>query len=120
MKESKKGIGLKYAWAGLITTLKYERNVRIHLFAAIIVLIFSLLLKINRFEWLFIILAISLVLISELINSVIERLIDYLKPERNIHAKEIKDISAGVVLLATFTAVIIGIIIFLPKIVELL
>lgn len=120
MKDNKKLIGFKYAWAGLVTALKEETNIRIHIFAAIIVSVVSLLLQINRIEWLFIIIAISIVIITELINSVFERMIDYIKPEINIHAKEIKDISASFVLLATLTAIIIGLIIFLPKIIELL
>lgn len=118
LKESNKGIGFKYAWAGLIVAFKQEINFRIHLFFTIIVLVLGILLQINKLEWLFIILSIALVIITELINSVVERLIDYLKPEKNQQAKEIKDISAGFVLIAAVIAITIGIIIFLPKIIE--
>ncbi len=118
MKESKKGIGLKYAWAGLIVAFKQEKNFKIHLAFSMVVLLFSLFLQINKYEWLFVIIAIALVIITELINSVVERLIDYLKPEKNLLAKEIKDMSAGFVLIAVIIAIIIGTIIFLPKIIE--
>ena len=116
MKENKQGIGLKYAFEGLIIAFKQERNFRIHLFMAILVIIVSLFLQINMHEWLFVLFAISFVIITELINSVIERLIDYLKPENNINAKEIKDISAGFVLIAVVNAIFVGLIIFMPKI----
>lgn len=116
MKENKQGIGLKYAFEGLIIACKQEMNFRIHLFMTVIVIIVSLFLQINMYEWLFVLFAISFVIITELINSVIERLIDYLKPENNVNAKEIKDISAGFVLIAVINAIIVGLIIFLPKI----
>lgn len=116
MKENKQGIGLKYAFAGLVIAFKQERNFRIHLFMTVIVIIVSLFLQINMCEWLFVLFAISLVIITELINSVIERLIDYLKPENNVNAKEIKDISASFVLIAVINAILVGLIIFMPKI----
>lgn len=116
MKENKKGIGLKYAWTGLIIAFKQEINFRIHLVFTVIVLLFSFILQIKKIEWLFVIFAIAIVIISELINSVVERLIDYLKPETHIQAKEIKDISASFVLIAVIIAGVTGLIIFLPKI----
>jgi len=116
LKENKQGIGLKYAFAGLVIAFKQERNFRIHLFMTVIVIIVSLFLQINMCEWLFVLFAISLVIITELINSVIERLIDYLKPENNVNAKEIKDISASFVLIAVINAILVGLIIFMPKI----
>ena len=120
MKESKNGIGFKYAWAGLITAFKTEKNFRIHLMIGLFILIVSYLLKINKYEWLIIFMSITFVIITELINSIIERLIDYIKPEENINAKEIKDMSAGFVLIAALFAIIMGSIIFLPKIIEIL
>ena len=59
---------------------------------------------------------IQAVLITELINSLIERVIDYIKPELHPKAKIIKDISAAVVLVAAITSIIVGLIIFIPKI----
>src|SRR5690625_8026346 len=116
MKENKQGIRLKYYLECLIIAFKQTRNFRIHLFIAILVIIVSLFLQINMYEWLFVLFAISFVIITELINSVTERLIDYLKPENNINAKEIKDISAGFVLIAVVNAIFVGLIIFIPKI----
>lgn len=110
-------IGLKYAISGLKTAYSSENNFKIHLIFTLFIILFSLFLGLEKVEWLFVLLAISLVLITELINSVIERLVDYLKPEIAWQAKEIKDISAGFVLIAAIFAAIIGFIIFIPKII---
>lgn len=109
-------IGLRHALIGLKTAFLKERNFRIHLFFTVIVLFLSCVLGLNKFEWIVILLVISLVLVTELLNSVIERLIDYFKPEYTWQAKEIKDISAGFVLITAIFAVLIGLIIFIPKI----
>ncbi|MEI3606845.1 diacylglycerol kinase family protein [Pseudogracilibacillus sp. SE30717A] len=117
MKDKRKnGIGMKFALNGLKEAFLRERNFRIHLYIALIIVIISFYFKLSNIEWMFIISMISLVLLSELINSLIERLIDYLKPEIHPQAKIIKDISAAVVLISAITSVVIGFIIFIPKI----
>lgn len=115
MTEHKSGIGLKYAFHGLLTIIKEERNFRIHLVIALFVILISFVLRLTKIEWIVIIITIHFVLLMELINSVVERMIDYLKPEIHPQAKKIKDISASVVLIASFMSIIIGLIIFLPK-----
>lgn len=115
MKESKKGIGLKYALQGILLAYTHERNFRIHIIISLLVIGGSFLLKLTRFEWLFVLLSIVLVLMTELINSNIERIIDYIKPEYHPQAKIIKDIAAGTVFIAALFAVIVGCIIFIPK-----
>lgn len=118
MKEHrKKGIGLRHALNGLKELWIRERNFKIHIFSAILAIIFGFLLQISKYEWLIVIIAIQSVIITEAINSVIERIIDYVKPEISDEAKIIKDISAAFVLIAAISAIIIGIIIFLPKII---
>lgn len=109
-------IGFNHAINGILVTVKTERNLRIHLVIALIVIITGFVFNLSQLEWLFIIVAIASVIVTELINSIIERLIDYLKPEINLQAKEIKDMSAGIVLFTCFISVIIGLVIFLPKI----
>lgn len=116
----KKGIGLKFALNGLKEVFLQEKNFRIHTFSAFLVLVFSFLFRLNSYEWLFILLAIQLVFVTELINSVIERIIDYIKPEIHPMAKVIKDMAAGTVLVSACFAVIIGLIVFLPKLSKLL
>lgn len=116
-KNNKKSIGFAYAWNGLVELIKSEKNFKIHFIVTIIILILSLILKLTAIEWTIILLTIGSVLIAETFNTVIERIIDYVKPDIHPIAKHIKDISAGGVLIAAFISVIIGIIIYLPKII---
>jgi len=119
LKENrKKGIGFNFALNGLKEAMIRERNFRIHLCVAVIVLCISFYFKLTPSEWMFVLLAIYLVLMAELLNSLCERIIDYIKPEYHINAKIIKDMAAGVVLLTAIVSVIIGFIIFLPKIIQ--
>lgn len=96
--------------------MKTERNFKIHVVIAIVVIISGIYLQITRVEWSIIVLVIGFVLAAEMLNSTIEKLIDYLKPDIHPVAKIIKDMAAGGVLLAAITAVIIGLIVFIPKI----
>lgn len=118
--KGKKGfIGFSYAWNGLKIIIK-ERNFQIHLIATLLVIGAGLSLKLNVTEWAIVILVIGMVLISEMFNSVIEQTIDHVKPEVHPTAKLIKDMSAGAVLVASIIAIIIGVLIFLPKIAHIL
>ncbi len=112
----KRGIGLEFALNGLKEAFIRERNFRIHLFIATIVIIIGFYFRLEWIEWIFIIIMIQTVLITELINSLMERIIDYIKPELHPKAKIIKDISAAAVLVAAITSIIVGLIIFIPKI----
>ncbi len=109
---------VKYAISGLIKAFRDEQNLKIQSIFAIFAIIFGFLLQIGKFEWLVVILTIGMVLLMELINSAIERLTDMLKPRLDPYSKEIKDIMAGAVMLASIMAVIAGVIIFVPKIFE--
>jgi len=110
----------KYAFSGLRFFIKCTPNSWIHLATAIGVIIMSFLFKLNFYEWLFVILAIISVFVAEAFNTAIEKITDYIIPEKNEHAKIIKDIAAGAVLLCAIGAIIIGIIIFLPKFLNLI
>lgn len=116
MLDEKKGIGLRHAIAGLKTVFKNERNFRIHLLAFLLVLIFSVAFRLTFLEWCIIFIVSFMVLIIEIINSVIELMIDYLNPVIHPTAKKIKDMSASAVLLTTVCSIVIGSIIFVPKI----
>lgn len=119
MNDKKWGIGLSFALNGLKTIIFSERNFKIHLFATLVVIILSAYFQLTRLEWAIILIVIAFVLISEIINSVIESLIDYVKPEIHPQAKIIKDMMAGAVLLTAILSLIIGILIFAPKIISL-
>lgn len=105
-----------YAIEGLIYSVKSERNIKIHLIAAILVLILSKAMKLNKYEFLFVIVAIGMVIISELFNTSIEKSIDASFDEYNPLIKIAKDVAAGAVLFAAVIALIIGITVFYDKI----
>lgn len=112
--------GFRYAFNGLKILIKEEHNARIHIFAACFVLIAGLILKISRAEWMAIIFCIGLVIALELVNSAIENTADLISMERNETIKKIKDLSAGAVLIAAIASAVIGLIIFAPKVFNLL
>lgn len=107
----------KYAFSGLLTSFKSERNMKIHVFIMILVIIAGIILDISLMEWILCIILFGAVISSELMNTAIENLVDIVMPYRNEKAKIIKDIAASAVLVWAIVAVIIGIIIFIPKIV---
>lgn len=109
----------KYAFNGLRILIKEEHNARIHLFVTIGVLIAGLFFKISINEWIAIIFSVGLVFCLEIINSSIENIADFISPERHEMIKKIKDLSASGVLISALTALIIGLIIFIPKILKL-
>lgn len=105
----------KYAFEGLGGLWK-ESNFKIHLFVSMITLIAGFAMDISRFEWIAVLLCIFSMLAMEGINTAIERLCDFVSPDIHPKIKKIKDISAAAVLLVAIASVIIGLIIFLPKI----
>jgi len=107
---------LKYAWKGISLVFKTEQNFKIQAIIAAIVIIASFYFKIKPWEAVAIVLTIILVLVLELINTTFERMIDIVVPRMHSFVKDIKDIMAAMVLLASIAAVIIGILIFFPYI----
>ncbi|MYL46612.1 diacylglycerol kinase [Virgibacillus halodenitrificans] len=114
--KGKRSVGFTFAWNGLKEVTRTERNFRIHLFITALVLTIGFLVELNWLEWCIVIFAIGLVLVTEVTNSAIEKMIDYLNPAIHPSAKIIKDMAAGAVLIAAIIAALIGLIIFLPKI----
>jgi len=108
-----------HALNGLKIVGQEEHNFRIHLVVAILVIILSCLLRISRYEWLAIILSIGFVLVCELLNTTIEHLADFICREKNPSIKKIKDIAAAAVLLSSLMALLIGLIIFTPKLLSM-
>lgn len=104
-----------YAFQGLFTALKKEPNMRIHFFFAISALLTGAFLHITRIEWILLAFTIVLVIILELINTMLEALVDLVSPEMKPAAKVAKDVSAAVVLVAAIFSVIVGILLFGPR-----
>ncbi|WP_028783250.1 diacylglycerol kinase family protein [Thalassobacillus devorans] len=116
----KRGIGFRYAWRGIMIVAKTERNMKFHLTAAVLVLILSWLLQLTPVEWAVILLIIALILTLEMINTSIEKAMDHLAPDIHPAVGAIKDIAAGAVLVASVFSVIIGLVVFLPKLISFL
>lgn len=107
------GRSLTYAFKGLKYLLS-ENNARIHLWAAIWAIGLGIYLSIKPTEWLFVALAIVLVLMAEAFNTAIERLTDLASPQRHPLAGQAKDLSAAAVLLAAMFALVVAGLVFLP------
>ena len=103
----------KYASKGIKVVFKTERNFRIQCAIAILVILFGLYRQLGKTDWLVLLITIALVLSLEIMNSSVERLVDILAPRTHNFAKDIKDLLAAMVFLASFFAFIIGLIIFL-------
>ena len=110
----------KYAFQGIKQSYKGEQNLKIHTFIAILVIVFAFFLKISFFEWVIVLVLIGLVLMAEFFNTAIEYTVDVASPKIHPLAKAAKDTaSAGVLVIAIISA-IIGLLIFVPKIIEYL
>jgi undecaprenol kinase len=110
---------LKHAIDGLSYAAAHERNFRIELFFGLLVFGCIFLFKVKSWEAIVLILMIMWVLIAELINTVLERIVDILKPRIHPYARLIKDLMAGAVLISALVAVAVGIIIFYPYLREM-
>lgn len=110
-----------HALFGIKTVMQEERNMKYHVSFSVLAVLMSFLFKISIIEWGFIIFSIFLVLITEIMNTCFENLVD-LVTDYKYHelAKKVKDMAAGAVLLTALSACIIGAIIFLPKIWQLI
>lgn len=109
-----------YAIDGVKTLFRTQANARIHLLAAVLVISAGLFFGLSSTEWCVLILMIALVISLEGVNTAIEFLTDLASPEIHPLAKAAKDVAAGAVLLSTMAAVLIGCIIFIPKVCEFL
>ncbi|MGI6224628.1 MAG: diacylglycerol kinase family protein [Peptococcales bacterium] len=105
-----------HAWHGIIYCIKDEKHMRIHLFFAVLAISLSLYFRIPVNEWLMVIFSITLVITLEMLNTALERTIDMFIKELHPLAKIAKDVAAGAVLVAALNALIIGAVVFLPKI----
>lgn len=126
MKESehfsfkKRLLSFRFAFNGIFNLIKNEHNARIHVVALVLVILLGIILEISSSEWIAITIVSGLVVITELLNTAIERLADFVEPNWNEKIGITKDYCAGAVLISAIIAVIVGVIIFLPPILEIL
>ena len=110
----------KYACMGIKSAIKSERNMKIHVLATLIVIAFGFILGLDPLEWVACIFSIVIVISSEMLNTAIETVVDLVSPNINPLAKKAKDIAAGSVLVMAIGAFLVGLIIFIPKIINIL
>ena len=110
----------KYAFEGIFSSFKSERNMKIHVFMMILVILCGVLLDISLGEWITCILLFAMVIGAELFNTAIEAVVDMISLEKSSQAKLAKDVSAGAVLVFAIASIIVGLIIFVPKIIEII
>jgi diacylglycerol kinase len=106
-----------FAFAGVKICFTSETNFKIHAIAAVLVIILGFALRISNTEWLIIIGCIAFVITMEMLNTAIEKLCDVVQESLHPGIKKVKDIAAGAVMVSAVCVAIIGVIIFLPKII---
>ena len=106
------------AFQGIFNTIRTERNIKIHCAAAILVTIFGIWLQISKTEWMICFILFGLILALELVNTAVEATVDLFTEERKPLAKKAKDAAAGAVLIVAIFAAVIGILIFIPKLLD--
>lgn len=116
--KDKKRIGFTYAIHGIKYVFVHERNFRFHVLSFIAVIMAAIIFRLSTIEWIIVLVVSTTVLAAEVVNSAIERMIDYMKPDIHPTAKVIKDMAAGAVLIIAIGAFVTGCIIFLPKVME--
>lgn len=117
MKEKERSILLsfKYSFRGLAYAIKTQKHMRFHFIAAISVLIAGIFLKISEWEFLLIMVAIIFVIVTEMLNTSLEALIDLITSKPHPLAKIAKDVAAAGVLIASFNAIVVACLVFFPK-----
>lgn len=112
MEKLRKTIGFKCAARGILYALKTQLNMRIHCLAALAALVLARVVKVSTLEFLWIILAIFFVLVTELLNTAVETVVNLVSPEYNPLAGVAKDVAAGAVLLSTLHSLVVAFFVF--------
>lgn len=114
------GSSLGWAVQGIVYALKNERHMQFHLAATLMVLLVGWVLTLTPTQWLMVAFAITLVWVTELLNTAIETVVDLYTSHYHPLAKIAKDVAAGAVLVAAINALVVAMVIFLPKLAKLL
>ena len=111
---------LRFALNGLLSLLENEHNSRIHLIAAMAAIIMGIIMKLDHYEWALLVIVIGIVFLTELLNSSLESLADLIDPEWNQLIMKAKDYGASAVLISAIVAILVGGLIFIPKLLDLI
>ena len=107
----------RYAWQGILALFQTEHNARIHAVLTLVVFILAALLHISKTEFILLLLSMALVWTMEIINTAIEKTMDFISTEKHPQIKLVKDLAAAAVLVSAVAAFVTGTIIFLPKLI---
>ena len=118
MKDCSIECSFKAALRGIAFTFKHERNFRIEIYFAFFVLVALVVFRANLEQVAIVVMMIFLVLMIELMNTAIERVVDILKPRKHPYARVIKDVSAAMVLILSIGASVVGMLVFIPLIIS--
>ncbi len=110
---------IRYAWRGVIYVLKSEPNFRIQLVVAGLVLILAWMLQLSFVQVSVLVITITLVVVMEVVNTVVEGLADVVHPDQHEEVRKVKDMMAGAVMLVSVSAIVVGLFVFVPSIVSL-
>lgn len=119
MKNKKLINSFKFAFKGIGSSIKSERNMKIHTTMMLLVIISGIFFNIAMWEWITCFILFGLVISLEMVNTALEIIVDMVSPEYNMRAGRAKDIAAGAVLVNAIVAFIVGLLIFLPKVLDL-
>lgn len=106
----------KYAFDGFKVVFKSEQNAWIHIAMSIIAIALGFYLEISNNEWIAVVLCIGMVISAEIFNTAIEHIANFIQPNQDVKIKHIKDLGAAGVFTTALAALVVGLIIFLPKI----
>ena len=104
--------GFKYAMDGVVHVFRTQSHMRFHFLALVLVLVFSLILRLGRYEVIALLFSVSLVLVAEMFNTAIEAMTDLVTQSYHPLAKFAKDIAAGAVLISSINAIAVGVLLF--------
>jgi len=107
-------LSFRYAFSGIAAFVITEPHARIHAIATVLVTALGLYARITASQWIAVMIVTGMVWITEMLNTVIEKMMDHLSPEYHPRVKWIKDVAAGAVLVAVLVAVLTAAVIFLP------
>jgi diacylglycerol kinase len=106
--------GFRFAWTGLQDATRTQRNFRVHLGIASVVVLVAVWLRVSRWSWALLVLTIGSVLTAEVFNTAAELLVDLASPDYHPLAKRVKDLAAGAVLIAALVSILVGLLILGP------
>lgn len=111
----------KYAFRGLYFAIKEEKSLVVHLIVSVLVFIVAGIIHnyMKPIDWIVLVIVVCIVIGMELLNTVIENIVDTVSFKYNTNARKIKDIAAATTLLFALMSVVVGLIIFIPKFIEI-